>query len=93
MKSAARNILTFLLVLFAGAVFSQGAMATTVAFSVTSSSGSEGSTPANLAVALSGASGSTITVDYAVTGGTASGGGVDYTLGASTLTFNPGDMP
>jgi fibronectin type 3 domain-containing protein len=62
----------------------------TVAFSVTSSSGSESITPANLAVALSASSGQTVTVNYAVTGGTATGGGVDYTLAAGTLTFNPG---
>jgi hypothetical protein len=29
-------------------------------------------------------------VDYAVSGGTATGGGVDYTLASGTLTFNPG---
>jgi hypothetical protein len=33
-----------------------------------------------------------VTVNYAVTGGTASGGGVDYTLAGGTLTFNPGDI-
>jgi hypothetical protein len=31
-----------------------------------------------------------VTVDYAVTGGTATGGGVDYTLAAGTLTFAAG---
>jgi len=31
-----------------------------------------------------------VTVQYAVTGGTATGGGVDYTLNSGTLTFNPG---
>src|SRR5206468_13025433 len=62
----------------------------TVAFSLASSSGSESVTPANLAVTLSTVSGKTVTVDYAVTGGTASGGGVDYTLASGTLTFAPG---
>src|SRR5206468_3892736 len=52
----------------------------TVAFSLASSSGAESVSPANLAVALSTVSGKTVTVDYAVTGGTATGGGVDYTL-------------
>ena len=33
---------------------------------------------------------SQVTVDYAVTGGTATGGGVDYTLAAGTLTFLAG---
>src|SRR5205823_9212893 len=62
----------------------------TVAFTLASSSGSESVSPANLAVALSAASGRTVTVDYAVTGGTATGGGVDYTLASGTLTFAPG---
>src|SRR5205814_1812113 len=51
----------------------------TVAFSLASSSGAESVTPANLAVSLSAVSGKTVTVNYAVSGGTASGGGVDYT--------------
>src|SRR5439155_11299247 len=54
------------------------------------SNGAESITPANLAVLLSAASGKTVTVDYAVTGGTATGGGVDYTLTSGTLTFAPG---
>src|SRR5213078_4505343 len=62
----------------------------TVAFNLASSSGAESVTPANLAVALSAVSGRTVTVDYAVTGGTATGGGVDYTLASGTLTFAPG---
>src|SRR5206468_1693240 len=35
-------------------------------------------------------SGKTVTVDYAVNGGTATGGGVDYTLASGTLSFAPG---
>ncbi len=62
----------------------------TVSFTLASSSGAESVTPANLAVALSAVSGRTVTVDYAVTGGTATGGGVDYTLASGTLTFAPG---
>jgi len=62
----------------------------TVAFSVSSSSGAESVSPAILAVALSTASGKTVNVNYAVTGGTATGGGVDYTLASGTLTFAPG---
>src|SRR5213075_1808468 len=61
-----------------------------IAFSLASSSGAESVTPANLAVALSSVSGKTVTVNYAVSGGTATGGGVDYTLAAGTLTFAPG---
>ena len=61
-----------------------------VAFGLASSNGAESITPANLAVVLSAASGKTVTVDYAVTGGTATGGGVDYSLASGTLTFAPG---
>jgi len=64
--------------------------APTIAFTLASSNGSEATTPANMEVSLSSASGKTITVDYAVTGGTATGGGTDYTLTSGTLTFNPG---
>src|SRR5207237_3645264 len=62
----------------------------TVAFNLASSSGAESVTPAILAVALSAPSGKTVTVDYAVNGGTATGGGVDYTLASGTLSFAPG---
>src|SRR5207249_9063515 len=50
----------------------------------------ESLTPATLAVSLSAASGRTVTVGYSVNGGSATGGGVDYTLAAGTLTFAPG---
>ncbi len=62
----------------------------TVGFASTSSSGSENTTPADLAVNLSAPSANTVTVDYAVTGGTATGGGVDYALAGGTLIFSPG---
>ncbi len=62
----------------------------TVAFDAASSSGSEGTTPVSLGVSLSASSPSTVTVDFAVTGGSAIGGGVDFTLASGTLTFNPG---
>src|SRR5439155_1702811 len=64
--------------------------APTVSFNTATSSGLENVTPANLAALLSAASGQTVTVDYAITGGTATGGGVDYTLAGRTLTFAPG---
>jgi len=64
----------------------------TVAFDLTASAGDESTTPASLAVSLSAAYVQTVTVDYAVTGGTATGGGVDYTLAAGTLTFDPNDI-
>ena len=64
----------------------------TVGFNSGSSSGLETVTPAELTVILSSAeAGQTYTVDYAATGGTATGGGVDYTVEPGTLTFNPGE--
>ena len=63
----------------------------TIAFNSAASSNGENTANANIAVDLSGASGQTITVDYAVTG-TATGGGTDYTLANGTLTINAGDL-
>jgi hypothetical protein len=61
-----------------------------VSFNTGSSSGRESVTPAHIEVSLSWPIAETVTVDYAVTGGTATGGGVDYTLpGDGTLTFDP----
>jgi alpha-tubulin suppressor-like RCC1 family protein len=62
----------------------------TVQFAVAVSSGAENVTPASITVSLSGASASTITVDYAVSGGSATAG-ADFTLANATLTFAPGD--
>ena len=50
-----------------------------VQFQATSSSGGEATTPANLAVTLNHSSSQTVTVQYAVTGGTAISGS-DFTL-------------
>ena len=85
----------------AGGVFSQSQLpiwfavgtrpTVSVAFDATASSGAENVSPANILVSLSGASSQTVTVDYAVTGGNAIGGGVDYSLGNGTLTFNPNE--
>src|SRR5439155_6068848 len=41
-------------------------------------------------VSLSAVSGRTVTVGLVLTGSTAAGGGVDYSLASSTLTFAPG---
>ncbi len=62
-----------------------------VAFSQETSQGSEATTPANLTVTLSAPSARSITVDYAVNGGTATSEGEDYTLAPGTLIFNPGE--
>ena len=41
-------------------------------------------------LSMAAASGKSITVDYAVTGGTATDTGTDYTLASGTLTFTAG---
>jgi len=46
----------------------------------------------DIAVVLSAASAGQVTVDYDVTGGTADGGGVDYTLANGDLQFDPGQI-
>jgi len=48
--------------------------------------------PRKIAVSLSYAAASPVTVDYAVTGGTAIGGGVDYSLSDGPLSFAPGEL-
>lgn len=66
----------------------------TVAFELSASSGDEAVYNTRLAVKLSAASSKTVTVNYAVTHGTASetnlGSGKDYNLEQGTLTFEPG---
>ena len=58
-------------------------------FALSGSANSESITSPTIAVNLSKPFYLTTTIDYAVTGGTASGSGVDYTLASGTLTFNP----
>lgn len=74
-----------------------GSPAPSVSFSVASSVISErtgivGST-ASVAVALNVAQATPVSVEYRVSGGSATGQGVDYTFAAGTLTFAPGDPP
>jgi hypothetical protein len=66
--------------------------AATIEFETAGSGELESVSPGEVAIVLSGAKeGQTYTVDYKVTGGTADGGGVDYTLDSpGTITFNPG---
>ena len=60
-----------------------------VGFTFAASGGLESDTTAQLSVSLSSNASSTVTVNYAVTGGSATGGGVDYTLATGTLRFLP----
>ena len=60
-----------------------------VGFAATASTVAEGGAPAVL-VALSQPAATTVTVNYAVTGGTAAAG-TDFTLPAGTLSFAPGE--
>ncbi len=61
----------------------------TLSFAATSSSGDEASSPVNIVINLSAASGEEVTVDYAVTGGSASAS--DYSLSSGTITIPAGD--
>jgi len=62
-----------------------------VSFTAAFSSGSEGTTSVAIPVSLDAPATQAATVNYAVTGGTASGGGVDYTLASGSLSFAVGD--
>ncbi len=62
-----------------------------VQFASSAGSGLETVSPATVAVTLSAPSAETVTVGYAVTGGTATGGGVDYELSVNPLSFAPGE--
>ena len=62
-----------------------------VAFDTATSGASEAVTGATAAVSLGLQSGKTITVEYYLGGGSATAGGVDFTLVPDTLTFTPGE--
>jgi len=62
-----------------------------VGFAETAGNAQEDSGSADVVMSLSWASEQTVTVDYAVTGGTAEGNGVDYTLADGSLAFAPGE--
>src|SRR5207247_2801254 len=62
----------------------------TVTFSTAASSGAESIATLTVPVSLSAVSGRTVTVGLVLTGSTATGGGVDYSLASATLTFAPG---
>jgi hypothetical protein len=66
-------------------------LAPNVLFDSATSSGLESSSPAMIKVKLSHAGDDTVTVNYGVTGGTATNG-ADYSVVGSVLTFVPGDV-
>ena len=59
----------------------------TVTFSTANASGAENVTPGTFQLDLSAVSGRNVTVAYAVTGGTATGSGTDYTLADGTASI------
>lgn len=62
----------------------------TVEFSATTGSGSESTASPTVTVTLSATSASNVTVEYGITGGTATGSGTDYTLASGTATILAG---
>jgi hypothetical protein len=74
-----------------GAYEWDGVAVPSVEFDLVTSSGDESVTTVNLSVSLDQSSSQTVTVDFAVTGGTAVNPD-DYTIAASPLTFAPGVM-
>lgn len=60
-------------------------------FAGATSSGTESVTPVRIPVTLNAAASVAVQVNYAVTGGTATGGGTDYSDLSGTLTFAPGE--
>lgn len=62
----------------------------TVEFSATTGSGSESTASPTITVTLSATSASNVTVEYGITGGTATGSGTDYTLASGTATILAG---
>lgn len=63
----------------------------TVQFTNTSSSGSETVSPGTIEISLSQASAKDVTINYSATGGSAIGGGTDYTLADGTATITAGN--
>ena len=61
-----------------------------VSFNLASSSGFENIANPSISVSLNYAISSLVEVNYAISGGTATGSGVDYFLNPAKVTFNPG---
>ena len=73
-------------------IFTIQDLSPTVEFETTTGQSPESITPALVSVTLSKTWPETVTVDYSVTGGTAQGGGQDYTLEDGTLSFDPCEL-
>ncbi|RLE37000.1 hypothetical protein DRJ17_07465, partial [Candidatus Woesearchaeota archaeon] len=69
-----------------------GVLLPEVNFRLSSSNGSEGVSPAYIEVELSDALSGTVSVSYQVVGGSATGGGVDYSLSSGSVVFLPGSV-
>ena len=63
----------------------------TLQFSSTTATAGEGAGTQDLTVTRTSGSDGAVTVEYAVTGGTATGSGTDYTLASGTLSFADGE--
>lgn len=73
------------------AAFLVDATARTIQFETATGSGLESVTASSTRIVLNTASFEDITVNYAVTGGTATGSGTDYTLASGTVTIPAGE--
>ncbi len=62
-----------------------------IQFTSTAASGDEATTSVSLPISISTATSQNVSVNYAVTGGTASGSGTDYTLASGTATVTAGN--
>lgn len=92
MKKLLKRIILFLPVLYFCIQPLQAQTLPTVSFASSSSAHGESYSPTiPIEVDLSNAYEDTVYVDYAVTGGTATNGGVDYLLSPGMLTFSPGE--
>lgn len=63
----------------------------TINFTVAADATGEATSAKNVVVVLNRASSQSITVDYSVTGGSATGSGIDFTLASGTLTYAAGE--
>ena len=71
--------------------FTVGVIRPAIEFTLSSASGSEAVSPVDIEVSLNYVSSAEVTVDYAITGGTASNG-TDYNLAPGTATVLPGNQ-